>query len=76
MIKAASSLTVEFRPGQVIRFEYRNWQGVVATRTARVVSLSYGSTEWHPSPQWVLRAIDLEKKAMRLFALSDMKPVD
>jgi len=69
------SLAIEFAPGQVIHFRYRNWQGVVAQRTARVIGLVYGATEWHPEAQWLLKAFDLEKGAVRLFALSDMAPV-
>jgi predicted DNA-binding transcriptional regulator YafY len=71
-----SAVTVEFAPGQTIHFRYRNWQGVVAERTARVICLVYGSTEWHPEPQWLLQAFDSERNAVRLFALRDMTPVD
>ena len=69
-------LTLEFAPGQVIRFRYRNWKGVVSERTARVTNLFYGSTEWHPQPQWLVQALDMEKSAVRLFALRDMIPIE
>lgn len=71
-----TSLAIEFVPGQVIRFRYRNWEGVVSERTARVTTLAYGSTEWHPQPQWLVQAFDMEKKAERLFALRDMVPIE
>ena len=74
--EAIAAVAVRFQPGQTIRFVYRNWQGVVAIRTARVMSLVYGSTEWHPEPQWLLQAVDLEKGAVRLFAIGDMRPAD
>ena len=66
----------EFAAGQTIRFRYKNWQGSVAIRTAQVIRLTFGSTEWHREPQWLLEARDLEKNALRLFALHDMTPID
>jgi hypothetical protein len=55
---------------------YRNWQGIVADRTARFEALLYSSTEWHRTPQWLIKAIDLDKGEVRLFALQDIVPVD
>lgn len=69
-------LSAEFAPGQTIRFQYKNWEGSVAIRAAQVVRLTFGSTEWHPEPQWLLEARDVEKNALRLFALHDMTPID
>jgi hypothetical protein len=66
----------EFELGQIINFRYRNWQGVTADRCARIISLVYGSTDWHPEPQWLLKAFDFEKQAERLFAIKDMVPRD
>jgi predicted DNA-binding transcriptional regulator YafY len=63
-------------PGQTIVFRYRNWKGDVSDRTARVISLTYGATEWHREPQWLLKAFDIEKNAERLFALRDMVPAE
>ena len=70
------TLMVTFEPGQIIRFGYRNWHGKVGTRTARAIRLTYGATEWHPEPQWLLEALDIEKNDVRLFALRDMVPAD
>lgn len=54
------------------RFRYRNWRGEIAERQARPVSVWYGTTEWHPDPQWFLRAFDIDRGAERDFALRDM----
>jgi hypothetical protein len=35
----------------------------------------WGATEWHPEPQWMLQAFDLEKREHRLFAMRDIKDV-
>jgi hypothetical protein len=32
----------------------------------------YGSTEWHPEPQWLLKARDVAKGAERDFAIKDI----
>jgi predicted DNA-binding transcriptional regulator YafY len=69
-------LAMHFVPGQVVRFRYRNWKGVVSERTARVTTLVYGTTEWHPQPQWLMQAFDMEKKSERTFALHDMVPIE
>jgi hypothetical protein len=63
-------------PGQVLKFRYKNWQGIVADRKARFEALVYGSTEWHPKPQWLVKAVDLDKGEVRLFALQDMVPLE
>jgi len=49
---------------------YTNWRGETAERRIRPVRMWYGATDWHPEPQWLLKAIDVEKKAERDFAWS------
>jgi hypothetical protein len=51
--------------------EYRNWRGEVATRRLRAVEFWHGSTEWHPTPGLMLKAIDLDKDVERDFSVSD-----
>jgi hypothetical protein len=72
--KPAPQITIA--PGQVLKFRYKNWQGVVADRTARFEALIYTSNEWHITQQWLIKAIDLDKGEERLFALQDMVPLD
>lgn len=67
---------IAIAPGQVMKFQYRNWQGVVADRTAKFEALIYTSNEWHRTPQWLVKAYDLDKGEVRLFALKDMMPLD
>lgn len=49
---------------------YTNWRGETAQREIRPTALWFGSTEWHPEPQWFVRATDLDRGATRDFALS------
>lgn len=58
--------------GEPLTFAYRNWRGEVGTRHVRPISVRYGSTEWHPEPQWLLLAHDLDKDAEREFAMRDI----
>lgn len=62
-----------FEPGQKLRFRYTNWQGIASTRDVEVISLVYGSNEWHRDPQWILAALDRDKGEVRYFALCDVE---
>lgn len=60
----------------VVRIRYRNHKGETAVR--RIVPypnrpVEFGSNRWHPTPQWLLYAWDLDKKAERTFALKDIQ---
>ncbi len=59
-------------PDPPLVFRYRNHAGEVAVRRVVPYRLWYGSTEWHPQPQWLLAACDLDRQAIRDFALSDI----
>jgi hypothetical protein len=56
----------------LLRFEYKNWENKVAVRKVEPIKIWYGKTKWHPKKQWLLKAIDVEKKAERDFALKDI----
>lgn len=58
--------------GDILEFGYTNWRGECGVRHAIPRKVWFGSTEWHPEPQWLLTAFDVEKKAERDFALVDM----
>lgn len=67
---------VQFRQFTVqetaIEVVYTNYRGETRKRTIFPDRVYYGTTEWHPEPQWLLRALDLEKNEMRDFALKDI----
>mgnify|MGYP005864930371 CR=1 FL=1 len=54
-----------------IRFWYTNYRGERSIRTAVPVILSWGQSQWHPRPQWLMTAFDMDKGAERTFALED-----
>lgn len=54
-----------------ITITYTNWKGVTSERSIIPRGVWFGSTEWHPEPQWLVKALDVEKGAERDFALAD-----
>jgi predicted DNA-binding transcriptional regulator YafY len=53
-------------------FEYTNHQGETIIRRVFPQYLWFGKTQWHPEPQWFLRAYDTNKQAYRDFAMRDI----
>jgi hypothetical protein len=59
-------------PGAPVRIHYKNWKHEFGDRHIRPLHLWFGSTEWHPEPQWFLKAWDLDKDVERDFAMRDI----
>lgn len=55
-----------------VEIDYTNWRGERAKRIIRPLQIWFGSTEWHPEPQWFLSAFDLAKANSRDFAMKDI----
>jgi predicted DNA-binding transcriptional regulator YafY len=61
-----------------VRFTYTNWRGETAERHVTPLDVAFRATEWHPRLQWLLRATDHDKQAIREFAIcniSNWRPV-
>lgn len=56
-----------------VRICYTNYRGETAIREIIPKLIHFGSTEWHPEPQWLLTAFDAEKQADRGFAMRDIR---
>lgn len=56
------------------RVLYTNYRGETAERTIVPINMYWGSTEYHPEPQWLLTALDKGKDQIRDFAVKDMIP--
>ena len=54
-----------------VTLTYTNWKGETAQRRIIPRRIWWGATEWHPDPQWLLTAFDVDKQAERDFALKD-----
>ncbi|WP_197434739.1 hypothetical protein [Agrobacterium vitis] len=57
-----------------VTLTYTNYRGETSERTILPKHIWFGSTEWHPEPQWLLTAFDLGKQDVRDFALKDFAP--
>lgn len=54
-----------------LRFGYANYRGERSVRYATPRRWWFGSTEYHPEPQWIMTALDHDKDQLRDFAVSD-----
>ena len=52
---------------------YTNWKNETRYRLIKPISIEFKSTEWHKEKQWILNAVDIEKNAIRNFAMRDIK---
>lgn len=55
-----------------VTFSYKNYKGVTAFRHVEPLNIYFGSTEYHPEPQWLLYGFDIEKQEWRTFAMKDI----
>lgn len=63
----------QIEKNQSITFTYTNWRGETAERQCIVQEILYGETEYHPTPQFLLKGFDKDKGSVRIYALADMK---
>lgn len=53
-----------------VTFLYRNHRGEELTRWVIPVTMWFGSTAWHPEAQWFMKAVCLDRRQTRDFAMS------
>ena len=58
---------------KTVQILYTNYRGETAYRNIIPEKIWFGATEWHPQPQWLLDAFDVEKNALRNFAIKDIR---
>ena len=56
----------------IVRIRYTNYRGETAYRRIIPKAIRFAATEWHPEPQWLLDAVDLDKNVDRSFAMKDI----
>jgi predicted DNA-binding transcriptional regulator YafY len=56
---------------ELVQINYTNYQGITSDRVIRPEQLYFGSTSYHPEPQWLLLAFDTQK-GLRTFAMQDI----
>lgn len=56
------------RRERAVQIDYTNWQGQRAIRTIIPKYIVFDSNQYHPKPQWLVMAIDVESGTVRSFA--------
>lgn len=59
-------------PKKVVVIRYTNHRGETSQRRVVPLDFRFALTEWHPGAQWILDALDLDKDAVRSFAMKDI----
>ena len=59
-------------PAEKVRIDYTNYRGERGIRTITPWGVEWGSTEFHPEPQWLVTGYDHDKHACRVYALRDI----
>lgn len=57
----------------IVRMIYVNHKGRRAERRIRPIRMWFGSTAWHPTPQWFMEAFDIDKMETRDFAMANIE---
>lgn len=59
-----------------VTFTYKNHREETSVRLVRPLMIAFGSNAYHPKPQWLMHAWDIQKGAERTFAMKDIKDWD
>lgn len=59
-------------PVRTVRILYRNYKETAWRTIAHMGAPYFDSNQWHPEPQWLMNATDVEKGELRTFALKDI----
>lgn len=54
---------------------YKNYRGEEGVRKIIPVQIYFGSTEFHPTDQWLLKVWDCDKNDYRVYAFKDIKQI-
>ncbi|WP_088227350.1 WYL domain-containing protein [Desulfosporosinus sp. FKB] len=64
---------MDYDKEKIIFIKYKNYKGELNNREIVPIEIWYGSTKYHTSKQWLLKAYDLGKQDFRNFALKDIE---
>jgi len=58
---------------KAIKVSYTNWRNETTIRTIIPSKIWWGSTEWYKDEQWLLDVWDVEKEAVRTYAMKNIR---
>ena len=61
-----------YNPSKSIKVKYKNWKSEISIRTIIPVSIYYGYTDFHKENQWLMDVFDVDKDALRTYAMMDI----
>jgi len=61
-----------YSPCNSIKVKYKNYQGITSIRNIIPQNIYYGHTNFHLKDQWLLEVWDVDKDALRTYALMDI----
>ncbi|MGL4253974.1 MAG: WYL domain-containing protein [Fusobacteriaceae bacterium] len=60
------------QPNRLVAIDYTNWEGKRSIRYVKPKYMYYGSTKYHTTEQWFVKAFDVQKQDWRRFALNNI----
>lgn len=57
---------------KAVLIDYTNYRGERKRYRVRPVGFDWGTTQYHTEPQWLMRALDLDRQVERTFAMKDV----
>lgn len=57
---------------KIVKVNYTNYKGETSTRIIIPKVIYFGANEWHHEQQWIMVVFDVEKNALREFAIKDI----
>lgn len=64
----------KLEPGQ-ITFHYTNYKGVEKDVRAEIHGIHWGTSEYYPTPGWLMEGIDLDRNVRRTYSAYKMSDV-
>lgn len=62
-----------FVSGMPLAFDYTNHRGATERRNVVYLNLEFGSNEYYPEPQFLIRCFDPSRNAERSFAIANIR---
>lgn len=57
---------------KVVLIDYTNYRGERSKIRVRPERIYFGSTEFHPEPQWIMQALNVDRHMTRHYAVKDI----
>jgi predicted DNA-binding transcriptional regulator YafY len=63
---------MDYDPAKILTIHYTNHRGESGMRRIVPSAIRFGRTEWHTREQYLIDAFDVDKQAMRTFAVAEI----